>query len=240
MDIVKAMALEESYIEHRMRDKEPFHLVDAVKECGFESIDEYFMAKKAYFFSRLDFELVEETMPNGVAEIFKMIQMNHAGVLFVDWNETYVVCANRGLEEFNRQYCEKNNITFFPLHTPGGTIVGSTGDFSFGVCVPDNINVDTPFILNGVKDILQKHTEKEVSINGNDILVDEKKICGSANYKGEGVLMVIMHFSFSDWSELITNICTTSKIGKEVSHIDFMTKAEFKQEVSKWLRVHSI
>lgn len=45
-DIVKAIEKEKEYLEYRKQGKEPFHLVDAIKECGFESLDEYFEEKK--------------------------------------------------------------------------------------------------------------------------------------------------------------------------------------------------
>lgn len=237
MDIKRAVEIEKKYLEHRMKGEEPFHLVDAVKECGFETLDEYFAVKQDYSFGQIQFHLVEQPMPGGVAEIFKMVQSNEPGVLFVDWEDTYVVCANKGLEEFNREYCEEHNITFFPLYTPGGTIVGSKGDFSFGVCCPRSIVDDCGYILDNVKTILQRHTEKEITVRGNDICADGNKICGSAWYKAGDVFMVIMHFSFSDLSDLISNICKTTKTGKPVAYVDFMTRDTFKMEVAEWLRV---
>lgn len=240
VDIVKAIEREKEYLEHRANGVEPFHLIDAVKECGFEGLKEYFEVKREYEFNTLEFAFVEQPMPGGVAEIFNMIQANKPGVLFVDWEDTYVVCANQGLEEFNKQYCEENDITFFPLRTGGGTIVGSTGDFSFGVCCPKTVVSDYVFILDHVRDILQRHTAYEVTVDGNDICVNGNKICGSASYTAGDVFMVIMHFSFYDWSELITNICAASKVGKPVTYVDFMTRTEFKQEVARWLRVKSI
>lgn len=240
VDIEKAMAKEDEYLAYRMRGEEPFHLSDAIAECGFETLEEYFKAKHDYEFSSVEFDFVEEPMPNGVAEIFKMINTNRAGVLFVDWEETYVVCADTGLEEFNKQYCEEHNITFFPLHVGGGTIVGSTGDFSFGVCCPTAVNSDPHFILKRVAEILQRHTSKTVSVKGNDITVGGNKVCGSASYEKSDVLMVIMHFSFEDWSELISNICQPKKTGKPVGYVDFVTRDVFKREVAEWLRVRSI
>ena len=236
-DIVKAMEREETYLSHRMKGEEPFHLIDAVKECGFDTLEAYFEAKREYLFGNLDFHLVEQPMPGGVAEIFKMIQANVPGALFVDWEDTYVVSGTQGLATFNREYCEENGITVFDLQTGGGTIVGSEGDFSLGVCYPMAACDDQRVILNHVKDILQRHTDKIISVDGNDILADGNKISGTATYRGADVLMTILHFSFADWSELISAICTTTKVGKTVSYVDFVSRAEFKQEVMEWLRL---
>lgn len=229
-----AMEEEKNYIKDKLSGKDS-SLLERIKSYGYNNLKDYFIEKQDFIFSKISFNFIEEPMPNGVSEIFKMINSNKPGILFVDWEDTYVVCGNQGLEEFNQDYCKEHNITFFPLLTNGGTIVGSKGDFSFGVCVPVNIIHDFNFILNHVKDILQKYTTKIISINGNDILSDGKKICGSAVYKKDDVMMVIMHFSFTDWRDLISNICHTKKIGKEVDYVSFMTRTEFKQEVKKWL-----
>lgn len=233
-DLQGAMAEEKLYVADRMKQINT-SLIERIKSFGYETLEEYFEEKRNFLYLQTEFNLVEEPMPNGVAEIFKMVNSNKAGILFVDWEDTYVVCANQGLKEFNKQYCEENNIKFFPLYTGGGTIVGSKGDFSFGICYPKNIANDSSHALNGVKDILQKHTDRTVSVNGNDILVDGNKICGSATYSKDDVFMVIMHFSFNDWSELISKICLTSKTGKPVGYVDFMTREEFKKEVLEWL-----
>ena len=234
-NIQKAIEIERQYIDLRLSGLEPFPLFEEIEKLGFSSLEDYFENKRSYLFKQIDFNYVEEPMPNGVSEIFKMVKTNEPGILFVDWEDTFVVSGNEGLETLNKDYCEENDITIFPLHTGGGTIVGSKGDFSFGVCCPRDIVDDSDFILNHVRDILHRHTDLAVTVNRNDICVDGKKICGSANYAFKDVFMVIMHFSFNDWSNLISNICTTNKIGKNVSFVDFVAKDEFKQEVLEWL-----
>lgn len=234
-DIQKAIEIEKYYLECRMKNEYPFHLVDKIRECGFDSLEEYHEAKKDYNFSQIKFPQVIQPMPEGVSEIFKMIQTNKAGTLFVDWNETYVVAGNKGMESLNKEYCEENNITIFPLHTGGGTIVGSTGDFSLGICVPKDTGIDSPYLLRKVGDILQRHTECIVTIEGNDICFDGKKISGTASYPVNDIIMTIMHFSFTDWSDLISHIC--NKNGKTVAFVDCVTREQFKQEVSEWLEI---
>ena len=233
-DLEKAMLEEQAYIKDKFNHIDT-NLLERLSAYGYSTLQEYFDEKQDYEFSQIKFNFVEEPMPNGVAEIFKMINTNEPGVLFVDWEDTYVVCGNTGIEEFNKQYCDEHNITFFPLHTNGGTIVGSVGDFSFGVCCPKNMSYDSRYVLNNVASILQRHSDAIISVEGNDITKDGKKICGSATYEGKDVFMVIMHFSFADWSELIADICTKSKAGKKVAFVDFVSREQFKDEVRIWL-----
>lgn len=235
VNIESAIQLEEQYVQYRLNKEEPFSLIDEIKKCGFNNFEDYFQAKNAYLLSHLNFNFIEQPMPNGVSEIFKMIENNRAGILFVDWENTFVVSGNDGLETFNEEFCKKNNIQVFPLYTNGGAIVGTQGDFSLGICIPSNLSINDNFILNKIKDIIQKYTLKTVSVNKNDILIDGNKICGSATYQGKDVIMVIMHFSFSDRIDLISKICITNKINKPIGFIDFITRQEFKQEILTWL-----
>lgn len=234
-DIKKAIEAEAKYIQDKVNGLDVTPLRDILAQYGFDSLDTYFNTKREHLFNQLEYNLVECTMPGGVSEIFNMVKTNEPGILFVDWEDTYVVSGNEGLETLNKEYCETNGISIFPLRTGGGTIVGSAGDFSFAVQAPKNIVESSKFILNKVKDIVSRHTPLPVSVGGNDICVDGKKICGSANYASEDMSMCIMHFSFDDWSELISNICKPNKIGKEVGFVDFMTRDESKSEVLEWL-----
>lgn len=237
-NIENAMKIEEAYVQHRLNNEEPFALVDEIKKCGFNSLSDYFNEKTIYLLSSLDFNLVIQPMPEGVAEIFKMIESNRSGILLVDWEDTFVVSGSDGLETFNEEFCRENNIQFFPLHTGGGTIVGTKGDISIGICVPSSLFTNADFILNKIKDILQKSTQEKVSVDKNDILIDGNKICGSAVYRSRDIIMIIMHFSFSDKHELISKICTTNKTGKPIGFISSMTREEFKKEVSEWLLLY--
>ena len=232
-NLEKAILEEKAYVVDRL-NRIDTNLSERLSTYGYSNLKDYFADKQEYEFSQIKFNFVEEPMPNGVSEIFKMIDTNKPGILFVDWEDTYVVCGNRGIEEFNQAYCEEHNITHFPLYTNGGTIVGSSGDFSLGIYCPKNI-VSTQYILNKVSNILQKYTSVAISVNGNDIVADGNKICGSANYTSDNMIMTIMHFSFSDWSDLISSICSTTKKSKPIGYINFMKRDQFKKEVLEWL-----
>lgn len=234
-NIENAIKIEEQYIQYRLNGEEPFTLIDEIKKYGFNSLEEYFQEKNLYLLSTLDFNVVEKPMPEGMSEVFKMIETNQAGILIVDYEDTIVLSGEEGLQTFNEEYCKKNNILVRPIQTGGGTIVGTKGDFSIGISIPSNLFSDTNFILYKMKDILQKYTSGTVSVNKNDILINGNKVCGSAGYRVNDIIMIVFYFSFSDKSDLISKICTTNKIGKPIGFINSMTREEFKQEVAEWL-----
>ena len=236
-DIKKAVEAEKEYIAHRIKGEEPFHLVDAVKECGFETLEEYFAAKREHELSALSFEAVETTPTKAIADVLETIARKKTRVLFADTKFTIV--WNGDGSEFDREYCAKHGIPVLPIQTAGGTIVSTKGDLNIGICLPAAPGVEVEDVLRKLAEIFRKRTDKSVEIDGNDILIGGHKVLGCSAYRTNGMFMFITPVSFSDKSELIGNICT-KRSGKTAGHIDFMSAEELRTEVAEWLKVRSI
>ena len=231
-DIVKAIEKEKEYLAHRMKGEEPFHLVDAVREFGFETLEQYFAEKRDYEISNLSFEVVETTSAQVISEVYKMMAAQKSAVMFVNTEYTHVWHGSGS--DFNEDYCVEHSIPVYPLRASGGTIVCAEGDFSLIICLPDTAEISTHFILTKLASILGKYTDG-VTVVGNDILRNGQKICGSAEYRQNDMKCFEAHISFNDNAELIEIICQ-KKSGKVPGHIDFMTRDELRQEVAAWLR----
>lgn len=234
INIEKAISKEEEYTLFRTKGEEPFHLIDAVKECGFESLREYFAEKRNYQFSNLKFDCAEISAGEAIAEIFRMMDSQETKVLFVTSEEPFVFSGES--KPYNEDYCTENNIPVYPLHTKGGAIVSTEGDFSIGICFPDTVGVDVQYILSKLRGIFGKYMEN-VSVNGNDILLNGEKICGSIMYHQNGMKCFACHFSFKDNTELVEKICNVSGSVKVPTAISGLTVAQFKKELSEWLRL---
>ena len=234
VDIVKAISRENEYLAHRRKGEEPFHLVDAVKECGFESLSDYFKSKMEHTFVNLDFALIEKKPSECIDYFFHMMNTKETGVVFIDSTEHFVFSGES--KPYNADFCEANNIPVYPLHTRGGAIVSAEGNFSIGICFPETVGADVYFILSKLKGIFSKYMDG-VAVNGNDLLVDGKKICGSIMYHKNGMKCFACHFSFVDSAELIENICNISGSIKEPTAISNLTVPVFKEELRQWLKV---
>ena len=231
-DIVTAVEKEKEYLSYRMKGGEPFHLVDAVRECGFNSLAEYFEAKKDYEFSNLSFEVIETTPAKAISDVLTAIKEGRTAVLFADTEYTLVWNGNGG--DFNESYCTECGIPVYPLQTDGGTIVSTAGDLNIGICIPQSLGIDVQFMLNGLADIFRKYTDKSVEVNGNDVLVGGYKVLGSSTYNANGMFVFITPVSLTEKAELIGRICQKHS-AKQPAHIDFMTREELRQEVAEWL-----
>ena len=233
-DIVKAIEKEKEYLSFRIKGEEPYHLVDAVKEYGFESLKDYFDAKRDYLFSQLEFEVVETTPDKAIAEVFKAIENKENKVGFINIDYTLVLSGNQ--EDANVEYCNECNIPIYPYYTNGGSTVATAGDFLLGICMPESPGRnDVSYLLNKVCALLQKNNDSLFEVKGNDILRDGNKILGSAVYRQNGMLVLINYLSFSDKQELIHNICLKHST-KHPGYIDFMTRQQFQEEVKNWTK----
>lgn len=236
-DLEKAIKKEQKYLEHRKKGKEPFHFIDAVKECGFEGLADYFNTKKKYKFKSLKFNILETTPLNAISKVLEVIRDKKTAVLFADTLSTIV--WNGDGSEFNREYCLKHSIPVLPLYTKGGTIVSSKGDLNIGICFPRKADYELLDILNGFANIFRKYTDKKVEVQGNDIIIDGYKVMGSSVYDNKHMLMFITPVSMSDKREIIENVCLKQS-DKIPGYIDFMSNEELRQEVVEWLREPSI
>ena len=233
-DIVKAIAKENEYLSYRMKGEEPFHLVDVIKEYGFESLHDYYEAKKKYQFSTLNFEVIETTPANAITEVLNVISQKKTAVLFA--NTEHTIVWNGDGSQLNESYCKDCDIPIYPLYTSGGTIVSTLGDLNIGICVPDNYMSGANYFLDNLACIFRKYTDKSVEVVGNDVLVDGYKVLGASTYHTNGMFMFITPVSLSEKSKLIQNICLKHS-EKIPNHIDFMDGATLKLEVEKWLGI---
>ena len=233
-NIAKAIAKEKEYLAYRRKGEEPFHLVDAVKQCGFDSLTDYFKAKIEHTFNSLKFSFVEKKPSECIDYFFTMMNTKDTGVVFIDSDETFVFSGES--KPYNAEFCEANNIPIYPLYTKGGAIVSTEGDFSIGICFPEYVGVDVFFILSHLKNIFSKYMDG-VTVNGNDLLVNGEKICGSIMYHQNGMKCFACHFSFKDNYELINKICNISGSIKTPTYISGLTVASFKEELRKWLNL---
>lgn len=239
-DIVKAMAKEQEYLEYRKKGEEPFHLVDAMKELGFESLEEYFKTKAKHELKAMNFKLINASSPQScVQDIFNVIFNKENAVIFV--NIDHVLVWTQVNSSCNDEYCTAQHIPIVPVGANGtGTLVSTPGDFGIGICFPKKESMNLALIVNGFIDIFRKYTDKELTNQGNDIMYDGKKVCGFTWYNKNDMFMVISPMSFSEKSELVSNICTNKPQIKQVGYIDFMDRDTLKQEVTEWLQIREL
>lgn len=228
-NIQLAMGIEQEYIQYRLQGYEPYSLFEKITECGFDSLDDYYNDKREYLINCLDFEVVDTVPEQGAYMTAMSVQANHPIIIFGNTDNTYVF---HGTESYNELYCQDNGINVIDYHSNGGNIIISEGDLSVGICLPVK-DISLQYILERLKSILSKFVDG-VSVDNNDIMIDGKKVIGSAIYQTDTAIGFVSHFSFSDKSDLINSICLESR--KPVGYIQGISRDQIRQEILLWLQ----
>lgn len=232
-DILKAMEVEQIYLRHKLKGEQVSPLVNEIQTCGYETLDEYFDDKKQYLFNQLDFE-IQEISPSQALYEWNRILRDKVTSAFILKPKNIVVWVNSS-KPYNKDYCIENNLEVYELQSGGGTIVSNSGDLQLAICVPDNLWIDDAFILKSILKILSKH-ENDIQAIDNDILVNGGKVFGMTSVRQNGMTLFVMHFSFTDNSNLIDLIChTNSKPVKTPSCFTELNLETLENEVMSWL-----
>lgn len=232
-DILKALDAEKSYLEHKLNGDNSIVLYDEIIKCGFDSLDDYFDAKKRYQIKCLDFALVEQPPEKCIQEFWNCVSTKTTELCLVETlAPTVYTCTSK---PYNKEFCQENNIAIVEVPSGGGTIVSNVGDMAIAIGIPATLNIYGDFLLREIASILEKYMDN-VNVVDNDILVNNKKVCGTTTIRQNDMIVCFAHFSFCDNSELIKSICYVDRNTQKIPY--FMTglnKEAFKEEVVKWL-----
>lgn len=227
--IEKAIQAEQQYIQNRINGIETTPLIDILKEYGFNSLEEYYKQKTEFEFSSLDFHEMNTTSDVAFQVIGQILRNEKPILLFENHATPFIYHGN---EEYNHEAAEKLGITVYEGGYMGGTIVGGIGDLSIGIFFPSHIEYRSKYFLNKLVEIFQKHNVN-AEINNNDIMIDGKKVIGTACLETENYYGFVAYVSFSDKSELVKQVCGDAI--KQPGFITGMTLEKLEEELREWL-----
>ena len=227
--MIDAINAEQQYINDRVNGVETRPLIDILKDYDFTSLDEYYLAKKEWQLQNCG--MVEQHCD---ASEFPMkfstfVYLKQPTLLFGDSDKTFIYHGN---EEYNTQAVKELGIPVYEIGYEGGTIVGAAGDLSIGVFYPDTIDLRSDYLLDKIASILQNYGIA-AQIDSNDILVDRKKVLGSAHLASNGFFVFVAYVSFSDKTELVQKICGTA--AKAPSYLTGISRNELIRGLNEWL-----
>lgn len=145
--------------------------------------------------------------------------------------------AYHGNQSIDYDLCKNLNVRVVELGYNGGTILGSADDLSIIIIAPAEIGLNHEIIVNKYLEIISKYVPN-TTVNGNDILVDSNKVCGSMNRTFNDIVYEwAAQVSFADYSEYITKICNKEQI-KKPAYIDsnLLTRDKLEEEILAWLQ----
>lgn len=225
MSIEQAIQAEQKYLEERG------NILDYLAPCGYTNLDDYFRDKREYLVANIEYDLYEGTIEDIIDTIGTYIEKNKYAILMPTTNRLFVWT---GEGDLNKDYCCEHNIEIINLGYVGGTIVTGPQDFSLMITFPNNIDVDTRYILEKFYDFFSERLDNVV-IDHNDILVNNKKVLGAMQIYHEHLFVFACEISFSDHADEISHICT-KRSEKDPGYISEFTRETMVRMVKEWLQ----
>ncbi len=219
-NILKAIEKEKEYLSYRTNGEEPFHLVDAVKECGFNSLDDYFTAKRRLEIRKMD--VIKVKSKEATATIQDFIVNQKHGFAYCVHDEKSIFINNP--DNINEDACTEYGYIVLDTQHTGGAVVVNKGDISvvyFGV-VGNVVMKDFAMYL------IDRYKERglNATYEDNDILIDGYKISGLSATPYGHIQYSTIHIGINTNVDHIKAICKKpmKKVPKGLSEYGITTE----------------
>ena len=219
-NILKAIEKEKEYLSYRMEGKEPFHLVDIVKECGFNSLEDYFTAKRRHEISQEP--VVKVASKDATATIQDFIVNQKHGFAYCVHDEKLAFVAKT--DDVNADACEEYGYTVLDTQHTGGVVVVNKGDMSvvhFGT-------VGNRGMQDFADYLIERYKERglNATYEGNDVLIDGYKISGLSATTYGNIQYSTIHIGINTNLDHIKAICKKpmNKVPKGLSEYGITTE----------------
>lgn len=233
----KALKIEEEYLSLLTKrvEKDNFKLHEKLGELGFTV--ESFQEEKCNRFFEGKNVTVKDTNEYDTVNDINYALINKIDTCLFGINSQPSVYVSNDDSSYNKSYCISNNIPIIPIGYGGGAIITSNQDLGIALILKDSLNLIS-FLLKKLNYIFNSKNI-QTTISGNDLLLDDHKVVGSAYKTFENMTAHCFQISMHVDINLINNISTKPiiKIPGGISDLNYnLTRDDIKNEVLKWLR----
>lgn len=204
-----------------------------LRRMGFADIVDYEIAKKKLFIATWIPEVYRVDIGEYAAVTEDAIINGKYGIYISHGDGVH---AYHGSQPIDYELCESLGVRVVELGYEGGTILGSAVDLSIIIVAPVDIGYNHEMIIGKYLEVVSKYVPG-TTVEGNDILVNGNKVCGSMTRTVGNSYVWAAQVSFADYSEYISQICTKQS-DKQPSFIDsnLLSRDTLEKEILAWLR----
>ena len=230
----RAINLEQSLTASGVKQSDLFNYL---KQFGFDCLSEYYDKKRELLFSRWIPQVYYIDIKD-YATVTEDAIVNGKYGIYISTGDG--IHAYHGSEPIDMELCESLGVRIVDLNYVGGTIIGSAKDLSIIMVCPAYIGMNHPTIINKYCEIIGKYVPN-VSRNGNDILVNGDKVCGSMTREVGNTFVWAAQVTFDDYSDIISKVCNKPQY-KKPNYIDssMLTRNELEDEIVAWLQKREV
>lgn len=204
-----------------------------VLENGFQNLTDYFNNKREYLFNNWKPEVYYVDITEYAKVTEEAIQSGKDGIYISNGDGIH---AYHGDLPIDYDLCEELGVRVVELNYGGGTIIGSSNDFSIIIVFPVIMSMCRNFVISKFEEIISKYIPN-VSIDNNDILVNGEKVAGSMTRETDKSFVWATQVSFQDYSEYIEKICQKKQVKKPAFiNNTLLSRDNLEKEVLSWLQ----
>lgn len=201
--IEQAIQAEKDYIKNKLLNSYTRPLITIIQEYGYENLDAYFQAKRDYLIKLLNFNIIYYKGNDIFETVEELLNKEEPAILFVEHQEPFIYHGNKA---YNLDAAQEAMLDVHEGGYTGGTIIGDKGDLSIGIFYPNEIDVNSNYFLDTISEALSLFNIQS-TVDNNDLMVDNKKVLGSAMLTAENYNAFVSYLSFGDKTKLIKEIC---------------------------------
>lgn len=234
-NIERAIQQEVIYVVRKAKG-EDVKLSDFISPYGYSSVKDFYWDKTLHLLQHsncveleepyIDLKLAKEFLENKIPAFLWTINCPTTYAFIPSDFTDLELLSEYNLEPVKIGYSSKD----------GGVVISSDGDLRIFLIYPGNLEIKLEHFLTFFKECLSEHFS-DVILDGNDILVDKKKVLGSVLIPSGKMGIFVAQVSFSDKREIIEKIC-----GKAVKVPGFvnpkiLSPYALKDKFSSWLGI---
>lgn len=233
-NIEQALEQEKKYLEQRSKG-EKVQLLDFIQKYGFEDPNEFYWNKQAYLLRHQPYVVEKEPY----------IDLSLTQQYFADQKPALLYTINCSVryafvpqELPDKDIVKLWNAGFTPIRLgykhKDGVVVSSDGDLRIFLIYPKNINITAEYILGFFRSELADLYDN-VEMEGEEILIDGKKVAGSAELQIGNMKAFIAQLNYTNANESVLKGISTRPFGSIDANL--ISPYELKDRFVKWLGI---
>lgn len=228
--------IEQAYLaeqEYLKTDHQGKQLVDILAELDY-TLSEYFYDKKEYLLKQNN-TYVELLDNDSLADIYDKVtgsmEKEEQAIYMSHNKDTF---AWIGTDDFDDEKAKALGIEVHKMKYIGGTMITGPEDLSGAIIISKKVDIDFDYFAKKLCKFLVDAGENAI-LDGNDILVGNKKVFGGAGYYTDTMYCFLFEATFSDHYDLIKEFCEINE-NKQPGFITKTNKEALIKEILSWLQ----
>lgn len=235
--IEELITIEKQYIQERLQGLTNIDFVSILQDNGFTP-EEYQYNKGEYFLKTFNPVFMIGNATEVKNYIYDMADQKQNILLCVIPDQKIVWHPING--DFNKEYCDTNNIFHDGRPYIGGTVCALPSDLDIDIVAMDAPTNFSRVIMDKIATWIKSKIDSSISVivTGNDILIDNMKVLGMVEYTYQDACICEFHLSFDIDLEFIQQVCIKEmvKIPAGLNNFGLFNREELITEIRTWLK----